>query len=88
MVFGASSFQLGWKGKEIKTSIFSFYYHYYRQTGITMTVALLNALLILQTIISKDSVLVFRKIHLEKLLLNASLPLPAPHELLNNQKID
>ena len=53
-----------------------------------MTVALLNALLILQTVISKDSVLVFRKIHLEKLLLNASLPLPAPHELLNNQKID
>lgn len=53
-----------------------------------MTVALLNALLILQTIISKDSVLVFRKIHLKKLLLNASLPLPAPHELLNNQKID
>ena len=30
----------------------------------------------------------FSKAHLEKLLLDASLPLPAPYKLLNNQETD
>ena len=41
-----------------------------------MTVALMNAVLTTH----------FSKAHLEKLQLDASLPLPAPYKLFNNQK--